>query len=268
MSRVSGKVALVTGAASGIGRASAEVLAREGASVVLTDVQAIGEDVAAGIRKSGGKARFVAHDVTSESEWVSIIASIEKTEGRLDILVNNAGIAVAGLIHELTLEQWRHQMAVNVDGVFLGVKTSLPLMRQTPGGQVPRSQTGGGSIINISSIAGLRGAANLSAYCTSKGAVRLFTKSVAIECAMMQDGIRCNSIHPGLIETPIWGQVVPGSNEPLDLDAMSAIRVPLRRKGMPADIANAVLFLASNDSSYMTGEEMVIDGGMTVGNPQ
>jgi NAD(P)-dependent dehydrogenase (short-subunit alcohol dehydrogenase family) len=146
-------------------------------------------------------------------------------------------------------------MAVNVDGVFLGVKTSLPLMRRT------RS----GSIINISSVAGLRGAANLSAYCTSKGAVRLFTKSVAVECATMQDGIRCNSIHPGLIETPIWGQVVPGSNEPLDLDAMSALRVPLRRKGMPVDIANAVLFLASDDSSYMTGEEMVVDGGMTVG---
>lgn len=253
--RVAGKVALVTGAASGIGRASAELLAREGASVILTDVQAMGEDVAASIRKEGGKARFVAHDVTSESEWASIVAGIETTEGRLDILVNNAGIAVAGLIHELSLEQWRHQMAVNVDGVFLGVKTSLPLMRKNRGG----------SIINISSVAGLRGAANLSAYCTSKGAVRLFTKSVAIECAVMQDGIRCNSIHPGLIETPIWGQVVPGSNEPLDLDAMSAIRVPLRRKGMPTDIANAVLFLASDDSSYMTGEEMVVDGGMTVG---
>ena len=120
--RVAGKVALVTGAASGIGRASAEILAREGAAVILTDVQAMGEEVAEGIRKSGGKARFVAHDVTSESEWKSIVAGIEKTEGRLDILVNNAGIAVAGLIHELSLDEWRHQMAVNVDGVFLGVK--------------------------------------------------------------------------------------------------------------------------------------------------
>ena len=253
--RVAGKIALVTGAASGIGRACAEILAREGASVVLTDVQASGEDVAAGIVKAGGKARFVGHDVTSESEWVSIIAGIAKTEGRLDVLVNNAGIAVAGLIHELSLDQWRHQMAVNVDGVFLGVKTSLPLMRKGKAG----------SIINISSIAGLRGAANLSAYCTSKGAVRLFTKSVAIECAAMQDGIRCNSIHPGLIETPIWGQVVPGSNEPMDLDAAAALRVPLRRKGWPDDIAKVVLFLASDDSGYMTGEEVVVDGGMTVG---
>lgn len=255
MGRVAGRVALVTGAASGIGRACAEVLAREGASVVLTDVQASGQDVAAGIVKAGGKARFVGHDVTSESEWKSIVAGIEKAEGRLDVLVNNAGIAVAGLIHELSLDEWRRQMAVNVDGVFLGVKSSLPLMRKGKAG----------SIVNISSIAGLRGAANLSAYCTSKGAVRLFTKSVAIECAAMQDGIRCNSVHPGLIETPIWGQVVPGSNEPMDLDAAASVRVPLKRKGWPEDIAKVVLFLASDDSGYMTGEEVVVDGGMTVG---
>jgi NAD(P)-dependent dehydrogenase (short-subunit alcohol dehydrogenase family) len=255
MARVSGKVALVTGAASGIGRACAEILAREGAEVILTDVQASGEEVAVTIRNSGGKARFIHHDVASESEWIDVIASVEKQSGRLDILVNNAGIAVAGLIHELTLDAWRRQMAVNVDGVFLGVKTALPLMRKSAGG----------SIINISSIAGLRGAANLSAYCTSKGAVRLFTKSVALECAAMQDGIRCNSVHPGLIETPIWAQVVPGSNEPMDLDAAATLRVPLRRKGWPDDIAKVVLFLASDDSGYMTGEEVVVDGGMTVG---
>ena len=258
MGRVSGKVALVTGAASGIGRASAETLAREGAIVVLTDLQD-GEEAAAAIRASGCKARFIRHDVASESEWIDVIASIERAEGRLDILVNNAGIAVAGLIHELKLEDWRRQMAVNVDGVFLGVKSALPLMRKTS------SAEKGGSIINISSIAGLRGAANLSAYCTSKGAVRLFTKSVAIECATMQDGIRCNSVHPGLIETPIWSQVVPGSNEPMDLDAAAALRVPMRRKGWPDDIAKVVLFLASDDSAYMTGEEVVVDGGMTVG---
>ena len=257
MGRVAGKVALVTGAASGIGRACAEVLAREGAVVVLTDLQA-GEEVAAGIRAKGGKASFHRHDVTDEARWNAMVAETAKAHGRLDVLVNNAGIAVAGLVTDLTLDQWRHQMAVNVDGVFLGVKCALPLMRKT----------GKGSIINISSIAGLRGAANLSAYCASKGAVRLFTKSVALECAMMGDGIRCNSVHPGIIETPIWGQVVPGTNEPLDLDAMSAVRVPLKRKGVPEDIANAVLFLASEDSSYMTGEEMVVDGGMTVGNPQ
>lgn len=256
MGRVAGRVALVTGAASGIGRACAEVLAREGAVVVLTDVQD-GEAVAAGIRAKGGKASFHKHDVTDEARWNAIVADTAKQHGRLDVLVNNAGIAVAGLVTDLTLERWRHQMAVNVDGVFLGVKCALPLMRKT----------GKGSIINISSIAGLRGAATLSAYCASKGAVRLFTKSVALECAATGDGIRCNSVHPGIIETPIWGQVIPGSNEPMDLDAMSAVRVPLKRKGVPEDIANAVLFLASDDSSYMTGEEMVVDGGMTVGNP-
>ena len=255
MGRVSGKVALVTGAASGIGRASAEALAREGATVVLTDLQATGEAVADDIRKAGGKARFALQDVTLEGRWTEVIASIEKEHGGLDVLVNNAGIAVAGMVTDLSLEDFRRQMAVNVDSVFLGVKSALPLMRKTDGG----------SIINISSVAGLRGAPRLSAYCASKGAVRLFTKSVALECALMRDGIRCNSIHPGIIETPIWGQVIPGSNEPPDLDTLSALRVPLQRKGVPAEIAKAVVFLASDESSYMTGEEMVVDGGLTVG---
>jgi NAD(P)-dependent dehydrogenase (short-subunit alcohol dehydrogenase family) len=256
MERVAGKVALVTGAASGIGRACAEALAREGATVVLTDVQADkGVEVAAGIGKAGGKAQFARQDVTSEEEWIEIVRRIGKDLGRLDILVNNAGIAVAGMVTDLSLEDFRRQMAVNVDSVFLGTKTALPLMRKS----------GGGSIVNISSVAGLRGAAGLSAYCASKGAVRLFTKAVAIECAAMKDGVRVNSVHPGIIDTPIWMQVIPGSNEPPDLDAMTSARVPLGVKGMPADIANAVLFLASDESRYMTGEEMVVDGGMTVG---
>jgi NAD(P)-dependent dehydrogenase (short-subunit alcohol dehydrogenase family) len=252
--RLTGKVALVTGAASGIGRAAAEGLAREGAGVILTDVQS-GEEVAAGIRNAGGQAVFQHHDVADEGHWQDVIADVSRSYGRLDVLVNNAGIVVPGPVTDLSLEAWRRQMAVNVDGVFLGVKTSLPLMRRT----------GGGSIINISSIAGLRGAPNLSAYCASKGAVRLFTKAVALECATARDGIRCNSIHPGIIDTPIWGQVAPGLNSPVDLDALSEMRVPLRRKGIPADISSAVVFLASDDSSYMTGEEMVIDGGMTIG---
>lgn len=255
MGRVSGKVALVTGGASGIGRGCALTLGREGASVIVTDVQAKGEETAAEIRKAGGKARFQTQDVTSEGEWNAVIAGIEKQEGRLDVLVNNAGIAVGGMVTELTLEDFRRQMAANVDSVFLGTKASLPLMRKGKGG----------SIVNISSVAGLRGAPRLSAYCASKGAVRLFTKAVALECGLMKDGIRVNSIHPGIIDTPIWGQAIPGSNEPPDLDAMSALRVPIGRKGVPADIANVVLFLASDDSSYMTGEEVVVDGGMTVG---
>lgn len=255
MGRVSGKVALVTGGASGIGRGCALTLGREGASVIVTDVQSKGEETAAEIRKAGGKARFQMHDVTSEGEWNAVIEGIGKQEGRLDVLVNNAGIAVGGMVTELTLEDFRRQMAVNVDSVFLGTKASLPLMRKGKGG----------SIVNISSVAGLRGAPRLSAYCASKGAVRLFTKAVALECGLMKDGIRVNSVHPGIIDTPIWGQVIPGSNEPPDLDAISALRVPIGRKGVPTDIANAVLFLASDDSSYMTGEEVVVDGGMTVG---
>ena len=256
MGRVSGKVALVTGAASGIGRASAEVLAREGATVIATDVQADkGVDVVAGIGKAGGKAEFARQDVTSEREWGEIVRRIEKDHGRLDILVNNAGIAVGGMVTDLSLEDFQRQMAVNVDSVFLGTKTALPLMRKH----------GGGAIVNISSVAGLRGAPRLSAYCASKGAVRLFTKAVALECAAMKDGIRVNSVHPGIIDTPIWGQVIPGANEPPDLDALTAFRVPLGVKGQPLDIANVVLFLASDESRYVTGEEIVVDGGMTVG---
>lgn len=256
MGRVSGKVALVTGAASGIGRASAEALAREGATVVLTDVQVDkGVDAAAEIGKAGGVAHFARQDVTNEIEWNEIVRRIEKDFGRLDILVNNAGIAVGGMVTDLTLDDFRRQMAVNVDSVFLGTKTALPLMRKY----------GGGSIVNISSVAGLRGAPRLSAYCASKGAVRLFTKAVALECAAMKDGIRVNSVHPGIIDTPIWGQVVPGANAPPDLDALTAFRVPLGVKGQPMDIANVVLFLASDDSRYVTGEEIVVDGGMTIG---
>jgi NAD(P)-dependent dehydrogenase (short-subunit alcohol dehydrogenase family) len=257
MGRVSGKVALVTGAASGIGRASAEALAREGASVVLTDVQvAPGEEAAGGIVNAGGRAMFRRQDVTREDGWAEIIGSIEREHGRLDVLVNNAGVAVAGFITDLTLDDWRRQQAVNVDSVFLGTRAALPLMRRG----------GGGSIINISSIAGLRGAPRLSAYCASKGAVRLFSKAAAIECAAMKDGVRVNSIHPGIIETPIWASLgAPGSNLPPDLDTLAAMRVPLGVKGQPADIANAVVFLASDESRYMTGEEVVIDGGMTVG---
>lgn len=257
MGRVSGKVALVTGAASGIGRASAEALAREGASVVLTDIQvALGEQAAAGIAKAGGKAVFRQQDVTSEDGWAEIIGFIGREHGRLDILVNNAGIAVAGFVTELSLDEWRRQQAINVDSVFMGTREALPLM----------SKGGGGSIINISSIAGLRGAPRLSAYCASKGAVRLFSKAVAIECAALKNGVRVNSIHPGIIETPIWAALgAPGSNLPPDLDTLAALRVPLGVKGQPADIANAVVFLASDESSYITGEEMVVDGGMTVG---
>jgi NAD(P)-dependent dehydrogenase (short-subunit alcohol dehydrogenase family) len=256
--RVEGRVAIVTGAASGIGRACAERLASEGARVVLTDIQDdLGAEVAGGI---GGDAVYLRHDVTDEDAWIAVLAEVRKRHGRLDILVNNAGIAIGGPIADFSLADWRKQQAVNVDGVFLGVKHSLPLMRQT----------GGGNIVNISSVAGLRGSGNLAGYCATKGAVRLFTKSVAMECAGLRDGIRCNSVHPGLIETPIWDGIMnapgpEGANaavaRPASLDDIAAMAVPLGYKGLPSDIADGVLYLASDESRYVTGAELVIDGG-------
>jgi len=259
MGRVSGKVALVTGGAVGIGRACALALAREGAAVVVTDIQTTaGRDCAAAVEKAGVEALFLEHDTTREDAWIAVVAEIRRRFGKLHILVNNAGIAVPGLVTDMTLESWRKQHAVNVEGVFLGVKHSLPLMRES----------GGGSIVNISSVAGLTGAPNLSSYCASKGAVRLFTKAVALECAAARDGVRCNSVHPGIIETAIWDaigagspNVEPGANR-LDLDAITAISTPLGVKGFPEDIAEGVLYLASDESGYVTGTELVIDGGM------
>ena len=257
MGRVEGKVALVTGGASGIGRGCAERLAEEGATVVLTDIQdPLGEDVAAGIDKAGGKAQYLRHDVTQEDAWIDVIARIKADHGRLDILVNNAGIGIGGApITEMSMTDWRRQMAINVDGVFLGCKHAIPLMRE--GGR-------GGSIANISSVAGLKGSPNLAGYCATKGAVRLFTKSVALECANAKDGVRVNSVHPGIIETPIWTTVIPGANEPPDLDAISTMAVPLGVKGVPLDIANGVLWLCSDEARYVTGLELVIDGGLTL----
>jgi NAD(P)-dependent dehydrogenase (short-subunit alcohol dehydrogenase family) len=256
--RVSGKVALVTGGSSGIGRGAAEKLASEGATVVITDIQDhLGEEVAAGIKKAGGKAEYIHHDVTTEDAWVDVVGQVKARHGRLDILVNNAGIGIGGSVLDMTLEAWRKQTAVNLDGVFLGTKHSIPLMR---GG-------GGGSIINISSVAGLKGAPTLAGYCATKGGVRLFTKAVAMECANAKDGIRVNSVHPGIIETPIWVTVMggePGANAPPDLDAMSELAVPLGVKGVPEDIANGILWLASDESRYVTGAELVIDGGLSV----
>jgi NAD(P)-dependent dehydrogenase (short-subunit alcohol dehydrogenase family) len=260
--RVEGKVALVTGGASGIGAGCATRLAEEGAVVVLTDVQdAKGAELVHEITAAGGKARYLHHDVTDEPAWEGVIADVEKTEGRLDILVNNAGIGIGcPSITMMSLADWRRQQAVNVEGVFLGTKHSLGLMRKAGNG---------GSIVNMSSVAGLKGSAFLSAYCATKGAVRLFTKAIAMECAGFKDGVRVNSVHPGIIETPIWLSITgmgqpAGANAPPDLDAMSQQGVPLGVKGYPADIANGVLWLASDESRYVTGEELVIDGGLSI----
>ena len=260
--QVDGKVALVTGGASGIGEAIAELLAQEGATVVATDIDDLrGPEVVARITKAGGKAVFLEQDVTSEARWAEIVADIERRFGRLDIMVSNAGIGIAvPSIVDMTLADWRKQTAINLDGVFLSVKHCLPLMRKT----------GGGSIVMMSSLAGLRGAPGLSAYSATKGGVRLFAKSIAMECATFGDGIRVNSVHPGIIDTPIWGKIPTGAegrgqNTPIDPEERARLATPLARAGHAAEIAGGVLFLASDASSYMTGAELVIDGGMFAG---
>src|SRR6202166_4552926 len=199
--QVQGKVALVTGGASGIGAAVSELLAREGASVAVTDVDDLnGPEVVARIKKAGGEASFWHQDVTSEPRRVDVVAEVMKRYGRLDVLVSNAGIGISvPSITQMSLEDWRRQTAINLDGVFLSVKHCLPAMRKT----------GGGSVIMMSSLAGLRGAAGLSRYCANKGGVRLFAKAVAMECASVGDRIRVNSVHPGIIDTPIWGKIPP-----------------------------------------------------------
>jgi NAD(P)-dependent dehydrogenase (short-subunit alcohol dehydrogenase family) len=260
--RVDGKIAIITGAASGIGRACALRLAQEGATVLVTDIQDdMGASAVAAIRAvcdagdTGGSARFLHHDVTSEAAWIDVIADVRERYGRLDVLVNNAGIGIACSIIEMSLADWQRQQAINLDGVFLGIKHGIPLMRDS----------GGGSIINISSVAGLKGSPRLAAYNATKGGVRLLTKGVALECAEERWNIRVNSVHPGVIDTPIWTKVAPGGFEPgansVDVEALAQTMVPTGVLGMPLDIANGVLFLASDESAYMTGTELIIDGG-------
>jgi NAD(P)-dependent dehydrogenase (short-subunit alcohol dehydrogenase family) len=260
--QVEGKVALVTGGASGIGEAVVELLAHEGATVVATDIDELrGPEVVTRITKAGGKAAFLKQDVTSEARWAEIVAEIGRRFGRLDIMVSNAGIGIAvPSIVDMSLADWRKQTAINLDGVFLSVKYCLPLMRKS----------GGGSIIMMSSLAGLRGAPGLSGYSATKGAVRLFAKSVAMECAGLGDGIRVNSVHPGIIDTPIWGKIPTGAtgnrgNAPIDPEERAKLAAPLGRAGHASEIASGVLYLASDASRYVTGTELVIDGGMFAG---
>ncbi|MCW5747606.1 MAG: glucose 1-dehydrogenase [Alphaproteobacteria bacterium] len=262
MAMVDGKVALVTGAASGIGAACAETLAREGAKVMASDVDDAGGAALVGrIKAAGGEASFLHQDVTDEARWPEVIAEIDKRYGRLDIVVANAGIGVSALsIADMTMADWRRQTAINIDGVFLTVKHGLPAIR--------RGQHGG-SVIMLSSVAGLRGSPTLAGYSATKGAVRLFAKSIAMECAANGDNIRVNSVHPGIIDTPIWTKIPlsagSGRNAPIDPHELARVGAPLGRAGTPQEIANGVLFLASDLATYITGAELVIDGGMTAG---
>jgi NAD(P)-dependent dehydrogenase (short-subunit alcohol dehydrogenase family) len=252
MGRVQDKVAIVTGAASnpGLGRAAALALAREGASVLVTDIDAAGaEDCARAIRDAGGKAIAEVHDVTQEDAWQRIIALAESHYGRLDVLINNAGIAVLKPLEQLTLADWNRQIEVNLTSVFLGCKYGTAAMKAA----------GGGSIVNLSSVAGLVGIKLCVAYGASKGGVRLLSKSVALEGA--SHNVRCNSVHPGIIWTNMQAQAV-GSRDPSQV-SVGAARVPLGRVGTPEDIANCVLYLASDESSYVTGAEFTVDAGMT-----
>ncbi|HQT76568.1 MAG: dehydrogenase [Rhodospirillales bacterium 20-64-7] len=251
MGLVEGKVGIITGAASGIGAATARVLAQNGAKLVLTDLDdkagtALAEEV-------GGT--YLHHDVTEEAGWPAVIAAAEKY-GRLDILVANAGIGIMGSALDMSLADWRRQMAINVDGVFLTVKYGIPAMRKFGHG---------GSVIMLSSVAGLRGSAGLAGYSATKGAVRLFAKSMALECAQARDGIRVNSVHPGIIATPIWDKIPVGQNQPIDPYKMAEATVPIGKAGEASEIADGILFLASDLSSHMTGSELVIDGGLTAG---
>lgn len=257
--RLQGRVALVTGGASGLGAESARRLAQSGAAIFVTDIdQKLGDEVVAAISEAGGRAKFSLHDVTDESQWERVVAECVDAFGGLNILVNNAGIAIMSNILEMSLADWQRQQAINLDGVFLGVKHCIPVMKD---------MADGGSVINISSVAGLKGAAGLSGYNATKGGVRLFTKGVALECGRNRWPVRVNSVHPGIIVTPIWNKMdasirSDGANT-LDPESMSEIAVPTGVAGRPMDIANGVLFLASDESSYMTGSELVIDGGIS-----
>jgi len=274
MGRLDGKVAIVTGGASGIGKASALALAAEGAKIMVTDIDdPAGHNVVSSIKSKGGTAVYQTQDVVDEARWDEIVAETQKALGPLNITVNNAGIAIGGVLTEYTLDDWRRQHAVNVDSVFLGTRASVRAMREN----------GGGSIINLSSLAGLRGSSGLSAYCSTKGAVRLFTKSAAVEFARLGYNVRVNSVHPGIIDTPIWEKEVVGllevANEiggfggvevetganRLDVDDMSTTGVPMGKAGQASDIADGIVFLASDESKYMTGAEIVIDGGIYAG---
>jgi len=254
MDRVKDKVAIVTGAATGIGRATAQLLAQEGAKVVVTtDANITGaEETVAIINSNGSEAIFIQQDITVEADWKKVIDKTLETYGRLDILVNNAGIMIAKEIENTTLEDWRRVMKINLDGMFLGTKFAIGAMKKN----------GGGSIINMSSVLGLVGNFDhTSAYSASKGGIRLFTKAAAVECSKsgLDYNIRVNSIHPGVIETPMSAPVF--NNEEFR-KAMEKDH-PIGRLGNSMDVAYGVLYLASDESSFVTGAELIIDGGWT-----
>lgn len=253
MGRLDSKIAIVTGGAQGLGEAAVIGLLAEGATVILTDADVnSGADTAARVG-----ATYFAHDVREEDQWEALLADTLSRYSRLDILVNNAGVFSNCAVDETPLEDFRRVIDVNLTGCFLGCKHGVRAMKQNPDG---------GSIINLSSVTGLRGQSGGAAYTASKGGVRLLTKTVAVENAARQ--IRCNSIHPGIIATPmLQGLFAAAGDAAPQMQAQVTAQLPLGRIGAASDIGDMVVFLASKDSAYVTGAEMVVDGGMTVGLP-
>ena len=253
--RLQNKVALVTGGAAGIGEATARRFAEEGAVVIITDINIqAAEAVAQQINAGGGKAQARLQDVTDEALWESVVQDIVSSHGSLDVLVNNAGIALIGSVEDGTLDDWRTTQAVNGESVFMGTRAAIAVMKER-----------GGSIINISSIEGMVGEAGVAAYNYSKGGVRIFTKSAALHCAKEGYPIRINSVHPGFILTAMVKEGIGSMPEAVQLEMSERLEreIPLRTMGEPLDIANGCLFLACEESKYMTGSELVIDGGYT-----
>ena len=255
MSRLEGKVGLITGGASGLGAGTAQRFVENGAQVVITDIDDEGGCAVAG--EIG--AQFIHQDVAREADWEATLAEVRERYGRLDILVNNAGIFTSCPVDETPLEQWQRVLDINLTGVFLGCKHGVRGMKKNPGGPC-------GSIINLSSVVGLRGQRGGAAYGSSKGGVRLLTKTVALENA--PHSIRCNSIHPGIIDTPIMDPLFAAVPDPDAMRAQLEQTLPIGSLGDPArDIGNMAVYLASDESVYVTGAEMVVDGGMTIGLP-
>jgi len=254
MQRLSDKTALVTGAASGIGRAVAERLASEGARVAVADFNRDAGVAAADA--IGDAALFVDLDVTAEESWQAAMAAVRDAFEGLDILVNSAGIIDLKSIEDCSLADWHRVMAVNLDGTFLGCRFGVQAMKGPGGG-------GGGSIVNMSSVSGLVGGANLAAYNASKGGVRLLTKSVALHCARKGYAIRCNSVHPSFVATPMVDDIAGGARDPAKAMAAMASQIPLGRLGEAGEVAGMVAYLASDEAAFVTGSEFVIDGGLT-----
>jgi len=250
--RVKDKVCIVTGASAGIGLADARLLHSEGAKVVLTDIDR--ERGLEAAENLGDGATFIWQDVASEEDWISVIEQTRKMYNRLDVLVNNAGILLPGSVLDTELNDFRKTQSVNTEGVFLGCKYSIPLMEKS----------GGGSIINMSSVAALEGISLACAYSASKGAVRAITKSIAVFCREKSNGIRCNSIHPDGVRTAMVGKFALGKEEVTSEDLENMESLTSNELMLPIDIARVVLFLASDESRFITGAELVVDNGATV----